>query len=41
MAWDGLIKKDIEIFSKGFSASFNSQVTMFPKMMNDKIAQSN
>jgi hypothetical protein len=38
MAWDGLINKDIVKFSKGFSASFNAQVTMFPKMMNDKIA---
>jgi galactokinase/mevalonate kinase-like predicted kinase len=39
MAWDGLNKKDIKTFSKGFSASFNAQVTMFPKMMNDKIAK--
>jgi galactokinase/mevalonate kinase-like predicted kinase len=39
MAWEGLNKKDIKIFSKGFSASFNAQVTMFPKMMNDKIAK--
>jgi len=38
-AWDGLTKKDIEIFTKGFSASFSSQVKMFPKMMNDKIAK--
>lgn len=39
MAWDGLIKRDITIFSKGFSASFDAQITMFPKMMNDKIAE--
>ena len=39
LAWDGLIKKDIKIFSEGFSASFDSQVRMFPKMMNDKIAK--
>ncbi len=39
MAWDGLTKKDIKIFCKGFNASFNAQVTMFPKMMNDKIAR--
>ena len=39
MAWDGLNKKDISIFAKGFSASFNSQVTMFPKMMNEKISK--
>jgi hypothetical protein len=37
MAWDGLIRKDIKTFAKGFSASFDSQVRMFPKMMNDKI----
>jgi cytidyltransferase-like protein len=39
MAWDGLIKKDIKNFCKSFLASFNSQVTMFPKMMNDKVAK--
>lgn len=39
LAWEGLNKKDIRIFSKGFSASFNAQVTMFPKMMNDKIGE--
>jgi cytidyltransferase-like protein len=38
MAWDGLIRKDIKNFADGFSASFSSQVKMFPKMMNDKIA---
>jgi cytidyltransferase-like protein len=37
MAWDGLNKKDINIFAKGFLASFNSQVNMFPLMMNDKV----
>jgi cytidyltransferase-like protein len=39
MAWDGLVRKDIEIFARGFSASFDSQVRMFPKMMNDKITK--
>jgi cytidyltransferase-like protein len=39
MAWDGLNRKDMKIFSKGFLASFNAQVTMFPKMMNEKIAK--
>jgi cytidyltransferase-like protein len=39
MAWDGLTKKDINTFTKGFSASFNSQVKMFPKMMNGKIVK--
>jgi cytidyltransferase-like protein len=38
MAWDGLVRKDIDLFSEGFAASFQSQITMFPKMMNDKIA---
>jgi cytidyltransferase-like protein len=38
MAWDGLKSKDISMFTKGFTASFNAQVTMFPKMMNSKIA---
>jgi cytidyltransferase-like protein len=38
MAWEGLAKKDTEIFSKGFADSFLSQLTMFPKMMNEKIA---
>jgi galactokinase/mevalonate kinase-like predicted kinase len=38
MAWEGLNKKDTALFIKGFTASFNAQTTMFPKMMNDKIA---
>lgn len=38
MAWDGLIRKDIKDFARGFSESFSSQVRMFHKMMNDKIA---
>jgi cytidyltransferase-like protein len=39
LAWDGLINMDIKKFGKGFSDSFNSQIKMFPKMMNDKIAR--
>jgi cytidyltransferase-like protein len=39
LAWNGLINKDINIFAKGFLASFDSQVTMFPEMMNYKIAR--
>jgi cytidyltransferase-like protein len=39
MAWEGLINRDMNVFSKGFSSSFNAQVTMFPKMMNDKISK--
>lgn len=38
MAWEGLNKKDITRFTDGFSDSFRAQITMFPKMMNDKIA---
>ncbi len=37
LAWDGLKRQDIKDFSKGFLASFNAQVAMFPKMMNEKI----
>ena len=39
MAWEGLNKKNIQTFSKGFSASFNAQVKMFPKMLNDRISR--
>jgi cytidyltransferase-like protein len=39
MAWDGLINRDMKVFSKGFSSSFSAQITMFPKMMNDKISK--
>jgi galactokinase/mevalonate kinase-like predicted kinase len=39
LAWDGLINKDIKKFGRGFTASFDSQIKMFPKMMNDKIAK--
>ena len=39
LAWEGLISKDIETFSKGFLSSFNSQVAMFPRMFNDKISR--
>jgi cytidyltransferase-like protein len=39
MAWEGLLKKDIEMFSKGFLSSFNSQIAMFPRMLNEKIAR--
>jgi hypothetical protein len=39
MTWDGLTGRDIKTFTRGFSDSFNSQVNMFPKMMNDKITK--
>jgi cytidyltransferase-like protein len=38
-AWVGLNIKDIKMFSEGFLASFNAQVAMFPKMLNDKISK--
>jgi mevalonate kinase len=40
--WPEMEKESSElmkIFSKGFLSSFNAQVTMFPKMMNDKLAK--
>jgi cytidyltransferase-like protein len=37
--WEGLNKKDLKMFSEGFLASFNAQVAMFPKMLNDKISK--
>jgi len=39
LAWSGLLRKDIKTFSDGLKASFNAQIEMFPKMMNDKIAK--
>lgn len=38
IAWNGLINRDIKMFSQGFSDSFGAQIAMFPKMMNEKIA---
>jgi cytidyltransferase-like protein len=35
--WDGLKAMDIITFSEGFSASFRAQITMFPKMLNERI----
>jgi cytidyltransferase-like protein len=37
LAWEGLITKNISLFSKGFLDSFNAQIRMFPKMVNRKI----
>lgn len=37
LSWDGLISMDFEKFTEGFLNSFNSQVRMFPKMMNSDI----
>ena len=36
-AWEGLKNKDIKAFAEGFIASFDAQIRMFPKMMNNKI----
>lgn len=36
-AWEGLLNMDFEKFSKGFMDSFESQVRMFPAMLNEKI----
>jgi cytidyltransferase-like protein len=37
LAWEGLLNRDIKVFSKGFLDSFYSQVTMFPGMLNPEI----
>ncbi|HLN55069.1 MAG TPA: adenylyltransferase/cytidyltransferase family protein [Bacteroidales bacterium] len=37
-AWQGLKSRDISTFSEGFADSFKAQVTMFPKMLNQRIA---
>jgi cytidyltransferase-like protein len=39
MTWIGLNQKNIKVFAEGFLESFNAQVTMFPKMMNDRITK--
>jgi hypothetical protein len=36
-AWQGLKSRDISTFSEGFTDSFKAQVTMFPKMLNQRI----
>lgn len=35
--WDGLLSMDIQKFSEGFRNSFESQVRMFPDMLNSRI----
>ena len=37
LAWEGLYERDMSRFSKGFLASFNAQISMFPAMMNAEI----
>jgi len=36
-AWEGLNEMNIKKFSEGFLGSFNSQVRMFPDMLNERI----
>ena len=36
-AWEGLLEMDIQKFSKGFKDSFESQIRMFPDMLNERI----
>jgi cytidyltransferase-like protein len=38
LAWEGLIAKDIEKFARGFLDSFQSQIRIFPKMINTDIS---
>lgn len=35
--WDAVLKKDVKAFGESFRESFEAQVTMFPKMVNDTI----
>lgn len=37
-AWRGLKSRNMELFAKGFNDSFQAQITMFPKMMNNRIS---
>lgn len=39
MAWEGLLNKNIEMFSAGFADSFKAQISMFPLMLNSKISE--
>lgn len=35
--WKAILNKDIHAFARAYQESFNAQVTMFPKMLNDKV----
>jgi cytidyltransferase-like protein len=37
--WDAIMKKDLPAFAKAYKASFEAQVRMFPKMMNQSVAE--
>lgn len=36
-AWDALMNKDLDAFSKHFRASFEAQIRMFPAMVTEKV----
>ena len=38
LAWEGLFRRNFEMFSKAFNDSFDSQIRMFPRMLNSKIS---
>jgi cytidyltransferase-like protein len=37
LAWEGLKERNLKKFSKGFLASFQAQISMFPRMMTPEI----
>lgn len=37
--WNAILKKDIELFGKSFTDSFNAQVKMFPHMVDESIIE--
>lgn len=37
LCWDAIKRRDLKEFSEQYKESFNSQVTMFPHMMNERI----
>jgi len=37
--WEALKKKDLNGFAKYFNDSFHAQVTLFPRMLNDKLSE--
>ena len=39
MTWNGILSKDMELFVKGFQDSFNSQIAMFPSMMQPGVEE--
>ena len=37
--WDGLVERDVKTLARGVARSFESQVSMFPRMVDDKITR--